>query len=193
MKRLFLTAMIPLFLAGCTGDGMNEMMGIGAVNTSKSTFDNSTVINMTPALLAVNGSTQPTQLGAMWSSALPGKVMLILSRDGMFSSDKFANISGLEVNVGGKVSRFAAPLSTSHKVGTATLGMIPTKSVNAVSIPLSLAKQMTTAPDVRLRVITDAGNEESIFSDAKGAGGGSTAVVPMRKFLAQIDAQRGSK
>ena len=193
MRRLFLTAIIPLSLVGCSGDGMNEMMGIGAVNTSKSTFDNSTIINMTPAFLATNGNTQSTQLGAMWSSALPSKVMLILSRDGMLAGTKFANIHGLEINIGGNVSRFAAPLATAHNIGSANLGMIPTNSSNAVSIPLSLAKQMATAPDVRLRVITDAGNEESIFSDAKGAGGGSTAVVPMRKFIAQIDAQRSSK
>ena len=134
-----------------------------------------------------------TQLGAMWSSAMPQKVMLELSRNGALSSAKFANIGGIEVNIGGRISRFPAQIATAHNVGSPVLGMIPTNSSSAVSIPLSLAKQMTTAPDVRLRVLTDAGAEESVFSDASGAGGGSTAIVPMRKFLAQIESQKSKR
>ena len=183
-------------VAGCATDGMNEAMGIGAVSSAKSTFDNATVVNMTPAMLwSGSGSFNNVQLGARWSSGTPDKTALLLSYEsfGGLTGATFANIQGLDINIGGKIQSFNVTGITDHNVGSVSTGIADTSSTNAVIVPLALLQTMTTTPDVRLRVRTDKGYEDSLFSVEKGVGGGDTAIIPMRKFLVSIETAKAAK
>lgn len=66
--------LISLSLVGCATDGMNAAMGIGAISSSKTTFDNATHVDMTPAFLTDGKGNNRTQLGAKWISTMPDKV-----------------------------------------------------------------------------------------------------------------------
>ena len=189
-----------LSVAGCATDGLNEAMGIGAVSSAKSTFDNATVVSMTPALLADGtmafGSNKSVKMGARWSSSSPDSAALLLFRENFAGLDgpAFVNIQGLDVNVDGKIQSFDVSGITDHNVGSVSAGVAAnTSSQNTVIVPLALLQTMTTAPDVRLRVRTDKGVEDSIFSIEKGVGGGDTAIVSMRKFLASIATAQAAK
>lgn len=189
-----LIMLISLSLVGCATDGMNAAMGIGAISSSKTTFDNATHVDMTPAFLTDGKGNNRTQLGAKWISTMPDKVGLLLSYQSLGGAvgTTFANIRGLDVNVGGKIQSFDVIDMTQHNVGTKPALLTDTSSQNYVLIPLTLLKTMVSTPNVQLRVRLDSGFEDSSFS-TESSMGGETAIVPMRKFLNTIEASRTGK
>lgn len=193
MKMFVCVPALAMVLSGCAMDGMNESMGIGTVSSAKSTFDGATIVQMKPAFLAEGekNAAGNVHLGARWSSATPDKVALLLSYEsfGGLVGKPFANISSLSVNIGGKIQDFPVVGLTQHNTGTPG-ALMDASSTNAVMVPLVLLRQMTQAADVRLRIVTDAGYQDSIFSNPAMAGGAETAIVPMRKFLTQVDAAK---
>ena len=196
-KQLAMLGLVLAVMAGCTTDGMNEAMGIGTVTSSKSTFDGATIVNMAPALLSSGEGNRSgnIHLGARWSSALPDSAALMLSYEswGGLTGKTFANISSASVNIGGNIRSFNVTGLTQHDPGSPGGMIADTSSTNSVIIPLSLLRQMTTAPDVRLRIMTDTGYQDSIFSKERLVGGSETAIVPLRKFLQQVDAAIAAK
>ena len=77
IRKIFFASAIVVAISGCTA--MDKLAGMGVVSQQTSTFDNSTVIDVSPNSLYDPNSTWGTQLqlGAIWSSSQPEQVGLI--------------------------------------------------------------------------------------------------------------------
>lgn len=100
MKRIAFIWIIGLIISGCASmaDVSSKMAGIGTISEEKSTFDNATIISMSPAFLYAEGEWLgvPVKLGARWSSNSPDYVALIMS----YSSNTYGSSSSLYTNFG---------------------------------------------------------------------------------------------
>lgn len=188
-----------LTISGCAGmaDSMNQMVGIGVISTEESTFDGTKTIRVSPNWLYEAKGTfsyNSIKLGAHWSDAEPNYIALDLSYESDTSgySPIYIGITGIEVNIDGKKSKYASNTQTSlDSSGYNTVSRtIYTKSVNSVVIPFTVLEDMVNATDTRLRIHTNKGYEDSRFSIERSSGGQGTALLSLREFLDRVRAER---
>ncbi|MDT8984862.1 hypothetical protein RSW22_00235, partial [Salmonella enterica] len=110
IRNIFFASAIVVAISGCTA--MDKLAGMGVVSQQTSTFDNSTVIDVSPNSLYDPNSTWGTQLqlGAIWSSSQPDQVGLILSYNSNVSngSSAYLGFIGIDINIDGKISSYKA-------------------------------------------------------------------------------------
>jgi hypothetical protein len=194
-KFLFAAAAL-VAISGCTA--MDKMAGLGVVNQHTSTFDNATVIEVSPNSLYDPGSAwgTPLQLGARWSSAAPDSVALVLAYNSNVSSGApaYLGLSDLDINIDGAISSYSAGQSTdlSNSGYNTVSHTIYTSSKNAVVIPYSVLQRMVAAKDCRLRIHTSKGYQDIKFSTEHIPGGKATAIVTIKEFMAKVAAARGN-
>ncbi|WP_218510608.1 hypothetical protein [Variovorax sp. dw_308] len=199
MKRLALAIAALAFLGGCAdmADSVSKVAGLGVVTRERSTFDNATVIAMSPAHLYAEGSWgNAVRLGARWSSASPDSVALILAYESnVASGTAYIGLKSLQINIDGEISSFAvgAPTDLSSSSYNTVSKTIYTSSKNAVVIPYPLLKRMVAAKDTRLRIHTSKGYEDSQFSIERIPGGQGTAILSMKEFTESVDSVRSKK
>ncbi|WP_440053278.1 hypothetical protein ACSLBF_10025 [Pseudoalteromonas sp. T1lg65] len=198
LRKPIITIVSVLLLNGCAAvaDSMSKMAGIGVVTEEVSTFDNAKIVNMSPAFLYAEGSWgNNVKLGARWSSKSPDYVALVLSYSSDVSSSRssYLNLSGLDINIDGKISSYKTGRLTNHEGGdyNNVTRTIYTKSENAVVVPYSILEQMMQAKDCRLRIHTSKGYEDAQFSIERIPGGQGTAILSMREFVANINSKTG--
>jgi hypothetical protein len=184
-------------LTGCAAmtDTMSAAAGMGVVRQEHSTFDNATVITVSPMPLWAKGSWgNAVQLGAHWSSASPDYVALEMSYRSNVNagSNMYTDLSGMDINVDGEITHWqtGAPTQLSSSNYNAVSHTIYTGSNNSVVIPYALLQRMVAAKDCRLRIHTDEGYEDAQFNIERIPGGQATAIHSIRKFMAQVDATR---
>ncbi|MFK2904556.1 hypothetical protein ISP17_11320 [Dyella ginsengisoli] len=178
-------------------DTMSAAAGMGVVSQQHSTFDDSTIITVSPMPLWAKGSWgNAVQLGASWSSASPDRVALVMSYDANATqgSAAFTSLSGMDINIGGEVTQWRSGSSTQLSNGAynTVSQTVYTASSNSIVIPYSMLQRMVTAPDCRLRIHTGEGYEDAQFNIERIPGGQATALVSIKKFVAQVDAMRSS-
>lgn len=199
--RIAAVTLLLAVVAGCATmtAGMSHLAGIGVISTHHETFDDSTTVNLSPAYLYDPASAlgNGIRLGATWSSTHPDLVALVFAYDSNVNvgSAAYANIRAVDINIDGAVSSYSAGVPTTFSSGTynQVTNTIYTHSSNVFVIPLSTLQAMMRARDCRLRVHTNAGEEDAVFSIARIPGGMETAIVPMREFLdkvATVETQR---
>jgi hypothetical protein len=194
-KVLFVAAAV-LAISGCTA--MDKLAGLGVVTQHTSTFDNATVIEVSPNSLYDPGSAwgTPLQLGARWSSAAPNSVALILAYNSNVSGGMpaYLGLTGLDINIDGSISSYAVgqPTDLSSSSYNTVSHTIYTSSKNAVVIPYSVLQRMVTAKNCRLRLHTSKGYQDADFSTEHIPGGKATAKVPIKEFMAKVAAARGN-
>jgi hypothetical protein len=194
-KFLFAAAAL-IAISGCTA--MDKMAGLGVVSQHTSTFDNATVIEVSPNSLYDPGSAwgTPLQLGARWSSAAPDSVALVLAYNSSVSSGApaYLGLSDLGINIDGTISSYSAgqPTDLSSSGYNTVSHTIYTSSKNAVVIPYSVLQRMVAAKDCRLRIHTSKGYQDINFSAEHIPGGKATAIVTIKEFMAKVDAVRGN-
>ncbi len=114
LRKIFFASAILIAISGCTA--MDILAGMVVVSQQTSTFDNSTVIDVSPNSVYDPNSTWGTQLqfGAIWSSAYPEDVGLILSYYSNVSSGNSAylGLTGIDINIDGKISSYKAKQQT---------------------------------------------------------------------------------
>lgn len=195
-KKLLLVVAAVLAISGCAT--MDKMAGMGVVTQKTSTFDNATVIEVSPNSLYDKGSAwgTPLQLGARWSSAAPNSVALILAFNSNVSSagPAYLGLSDLEVNIDGVISSYSAgqPTDLSSSGYNTVSHTIYTSSKNAVVIPYSVLQRMVAAKDCRLRIHTSKGYQDINFSTEHIPGGKATAIVTIKEFMVKVAAVRGN-
>ncbi len=198
MKKVALVWMLALTITGCASmaDISSKIAGIGAISEEKSTFDNATIVSMTPAFLYAEGEWLgvPVKLGARWSSNSPNYVALIMSYSSNTygsSSDLYTNFSGIDLNIDGKITSYKATGLTKHSdSGYNTVSKtIYTESKSSAVIPLNVLKEMLAAKDTRLRINTGDGYMDAQFSIERIPGGQGTAILSMRKFVAKVESK----
>lgn len=191
--RLNVCLVLVVFLAGCAGmaDVASQISGRGVLKEKTSTFDNSHVIEVTPEFLYDPAGSwgNSIRLGARWTDAAPDLVALVLSYESSVSvGNAYAEFRGLDVNIDGYIQNFKVENPSSHsssEYNTVT-STIYTESRNSVVVPYSLFKQMIGPGDVRLRIYTSDGYEDSRFSIERIPGGQGTAVLAFRKLAVRI-------
>ena len=190
-KILFVIAAV-LAISGCTA--MDKMAGLGVIKQHTSTFDNATVIEVSPNSLYDKGSTwgTPLQLGARWTSTAPNSVALILSYKSNISSaaPAYLSLTELGINIDGVISSYSAGQPTNLSSGgyNTVSHTIYTSSKNAVVIPYSVLQHMVDAKDCRLRIHTSKGYQDINFSTEHIPGGKATAIVSIKEFMSSITA-----
>ncbi len=119
--RIALVGLLAFTIAGCASmaDVGSKFAGIGTISKEQSTFDNATIITMSPALLYAEGEWLgvPVRLGARWSSNSPSHVSLIMSYSSNTygsSSGLYTNFSGMDLNIDGKISSYKSSGLTKH-------------------------------------------------------------------------------
>jgi hypothetical protein len=193
-KILFAAALVAI--SGCAA--MDKMAGLGVVSQHTSTFDNATVIEVSPNSLYDPGSTwgTPLQLGARWSSAVPDSVALVMAYNSNVSSGSpaYLNLNHLDINIDGEILSYSAGQSTDlSSSGYNTVSRtIYTSSKNAVVIPYSVLQRMVAANDCRLRIHTSKGYQDVQFSSERIPGGKATAIVTIKEFMVKVVAIRGN-
>lgn len=187
-KRLFILGATILFLFGCA-----ELIGVGKITEEKSTFDNATIVRMSPAFLYAEGKWLgvPVKLGARWTDKakdLVALVMLYSSDTRGAGSNMYMNFLGLDINIDGKILNYKTSTQTMHSDSgyNKVSKTIYTESINHVVVPLDILKAMLDAKDSRLRFHTSDGYIDAQFSVEKIPGGQVTSIVQMRKFIEQV-------
>lgn len=187
-------------LAGCAGmaDTASKIAGLGVVSKQRSTFDDSTIVQVTPTWLYAKGSWgNRVKLGARWSSASPDVAALVLSYDSSTSGagPMYVGLSGIDVNIDGAITSYSANSSTD--LGSSNYNTVSktiyTQSSNAVVIPYSILQSMVSAKDCRLRIHTSKGYEDAEFSIERIPGGQGTAILSIREFIAEVEAAKGQR
>jgi len=197
-KKLFfvVAAAVVVTISGCVA--MDKLAGMGVVTEEVSTFDNATVIEVSPNSLYDPGSTwgTPLQLGARWSSSAPNIVALILAYNSNVSrgSSAYLSLTGLDINIDGKISSYSAnqPTDLSSSEYNTVSNTIYTSSKNAVVIPYSVLERMIAANTCRLRLHTSKGYQDIDFSAQHIPGGKATAIVSIKEFMSKVTAARGN-
>jgi hypothetical protein len=193
--RAPIALLLTLLCTACTGvaDLSTKLGGLGVVSEDISTFDNSITVEVSPNwLYDPNGSWgNSVKLGARWNSQQPNRVYLKLSHASqvMTSEASYLLIQGIDINVEGEIHSFETGNLTnfdSSDYNTVTKD-IYTESSNYVEIPVSLLDKMLSANDVRLRIYTSEGYEDSIFTIERMTGGGATAIISIREFKERIN------
>ena len=176
-------------------DAMSEVANIGVVREEKSTFDGATVVTMSRAFLygeKMMGNS--IGLAARWSNKSPDQVVLIPAHSSSISSggQAYVNISMIEVNIGGEISKFDSRGPTMHDSSSynTVSRTIYTESKGAVVVPWSYLQKMMAAPDCRIRIHTSAGYEDSIFSAERIPGGQGTAKLSLKEFISRAEAAK---
>lgn len=194
-RRLgFAAFLLPLMsVSGCAGlaDGMSRFAGVGVVSQEVAAFDGARVVSVTPSfLLSENGFGSMTKMGAHWTSNDKNNVALILSYSSSISGGAaYINISGMDVNMGGKITKLRAGGTTDHDSAAYNTVMktIYTKSENMVLVPLSFLEEMVASSDCRLRLYTSKGYEDIFFSNDRIPGGQGTARLALKEFLLAVN------
>lgn len=191
-------ALATLGLAGCTTltDTMSAAAGMGVVQQEHSTFDDATIVRVSPMPLWAKGSWgNAVQLGAFWTSKVPDSVALQMSYASNIRSagQPYTSLTGLDINIDGEITQWrpGAPTQLSSSGYNSVTHTIYTASTNDVVIPYALLQRMVAAKDCRLRIHTGEGYEDAQFNLERIPGGQATALVSIRKFMAKVDAVRG--
>lgn len=177
---------------------MDKLAGLGVVSQHTATFDNATVIEVSPNSLYDPGSTwgTPLQLGARWSSAAPDFVALILAynSDAAGGMPAYLGLAGLDINIDGSILSYAAgqPTDLSSSAYNTVSHTIYTSSRNAVVVPYTVLQRMVAAKSCRLRLHTSKGYQDADFSSDHIPGGKATAIVSIKEFMAKVAAARGN-
>lgn len=197
MKRIAVLAVAMGLLVGCAGmaDTMSKAAGLGVVTEERSTFDNATVVSVSPAHLYAEGSWgNMVRLGASWSSVTPDSVALVLAYESNVSGGNpaYMNLNSLQINIDGDVSSYSAePATDLSSSGYNTVSKtIYTSSKNSVVIPYTTLLHMVSAKDCRLRIHTSKGYEDAQFSIERIPGGQPTAILSIKNFIAKIEPLR---
>lgn len=183
-----------LALTGCAGmaDATAKIAGLGVVTQENSTFDNATIVEVSPNwLYDPNGSWgNGVKLGARWTSKAPKFAALILSYSSNTSGSNavYVGLKGIDINIDGDIKSFTSgqPTNLDSSAYNTVSKTIYTESKNAVVVPYSTLEKMVSAKDCRLRIHTSKGYEDAQFSVERIPGGQGTAILSFREFVSSI-------
>ena len=180
MKLLSLTLI--LFLASCTSftDTMDQLSGTGQLSESYQQFNDSTTYEVSPTWLYRGDHHKGAgsiKLGARWNTKIKEYVALVASYDSTVHGGGYLSISSIEVSIDEQVSEFTSAGLTKYDSSNynTVSGTIYTSSTSAIAIPIDYFNLMMSAEDVRIRINTSDGFEDSVFSVSRTESGLKTA------------------
>ncbi|MFA0813414.1 hypothetical protein [Microbulbifer epialgicus] len=200
IRILFVVSMIfSGILSGCVGvvDMASLVGGFGVISEKVSTFDGATIVEVSPQFVHDPRHTwkfNTYKLGARWNSKSPEQVALIMSFTS--SSDNvdfvYTELMGLDINLNGQQYSFVAEnLFDYEREGwNSNLNTAYSEIQSSAIIPLKILKNMATATDCKIRIHSNDGYEDALFSMERRPGGQKLAVLSIREFLANVEKKR---
>lgn len=187
MKAVVLAAL--LAISGCAV--MSKMMGDGVVSSWSNSFDGSTTVQVTPGNLYA-GPDEPIMfgMGALWNSAAPEFVTLVYKYEpNLLTKKNFVNFSMVKISIDGDVTDHEFEGLTDHEIGSynSVTGEHAKASVSKTVVPMAMLRKMVESADVKMRVITQSGAQDILFSSEKGHAGAPAAIVAIREFLGEVE------
>lgn len=167
MRTLLIAAAVAL-LQGCAAGGSPPTSRVSGLDGSRAVA--------VPGHGNACSGVVCTGLGAQWSSAEPGHVLLVV-----YVFNDIRAITGASLSVGGRVYRLT-PLG---QTGFAPYGAATRESRRAFAVPLGLVSELAQANHAWLRVETPGGYLEDPVVDSGREG---KSLGALRRFLLLIDA-----
>lgn len=200
MHRLLKLVFVMWFIAALTGcasmvDSMDKAIGIGQVSVKKEVLDDSTTVKLSPAFLTddiTDYGLNSYKLGARWNSQTPEIIYLQPNYDSQTGGNAYTSFDGITIRINGNARRFDRVGRTnlsSSSYNTVT-NTIYTESSGLVPVPFDTVKDMVNAEDVRLRIHSIDGYEDSVFSATRTTSGQGLARNYFRNFLAEVEKQK---
>lgn len=176
-----------LSLTGCASmtDVMDGASGMGKLSVDQNSFDNETIISLTPDTLynpeASIFNPVSARIGAVWASKAPNFVNLAFQQDGGYV--RFQEVS---FKVDGITKTYNTGLSDLDFDQTKLSGM---KSTAYALIPISDFKNLLSAKTCQLKIEKDSGYELADCTMDRIPGGKKTAILGFREMLTEIENQ----
>jgi len=176
-------------LIGC-GSTLNEMGGIGILETNIDRLDGATEVTITATPMHnFEGDVATTRLGASWESEYPDKVFLRLtSASSVKQSDTYVSFESMEVSISGDI-RTLILNRTLHNSGgyNSVTRDIYTNSSTSVLLDYDYFKLMVTNPTTKIRVNTTNWFEDIDFKKETNGIGADLAKASLKKFITEVD------
>jgi len=174
-----------LSLAGCASmtDMMDGASGLGKFNIDKNSFNDETVISLTPDTLydpeASMFSPVSARIGAVWTSQSPNFINIAFQQDGGYI--RFQEVS---FKVDGETKTYNIGLSDLGFDDTKLSGM---KSTAYALMPIGDFRNLLSANTCQMKIEKDTGYELADCKLDRIPGGKKTAIMGLRKVLDAID------
>lgn len=195
--RLVIAFGLLSMLTACAGmvDSMDKMIGVGQISVEKETLDDSTTVKVTPAFLTDDVSDHGMnsyKLGGRWNSQAPNTIFLEPNFESQVGGNTYTGFDGITVRINGNAQRFdrVGRTNLSSSDYNTVSNTIYTESSGVVPVPLSTVENMLNSDDVRLRIHSSDGYEDSIFSADRADNGQKLARPYFQDFLAEIEKQK---
>lgn len=199
-SRILTTSLITLMLlslSACTStaDMTDQMIGLGSIKTTKETFDGSTTLTASPHRLydpdrsMWDISIDSFFLGARWNSKHKDTVALTIEHRGSTSSKTiYLSIKKIGININGDINSYITGQTTirTNDGYNEVTKTIYTQSRNSIIVPLSVLDDMVSAEDCKIRIYTNKGFQDFVFSVDRIPGGSGAARMSIRKFISAV-------
>lgn len=178
-----------LSLSGCVST-LDNMAGLGQITESNDTFNNSRVVEVSPTWLS--GETDrdfaSSKMGARWNSARPDSLQLIFKFDGSLrDSTTYLTYTDLIVKIDGETRSFRFSTTNHNSTDYNEVSRdIYTESTARVTVPMSFAKAMLEADDVRMRLEYYSTYEDVVFHREVAGTGHILAKAKIKELLTRI-------
>jgi hypothetical protein len=192
MKKIALT-LAALSLTGCASmtDMMDSAAGMGKLSVDSNSFDNSTVISLTPdTLYNPDGgfSSIDTRIGAAWSSDTPSVVSIVLNDKSNSGGGGYTSFSRISIKIGDEIKEYDTGRTNLSNDGyNRVLRTIFTSSTASVTLPIEDFKAILSAKSCQLKISRAEGYEVASCSKDRIPGGKKTAILGFRKMLFEIE------
>ena len=188
MKIVFIIAAVTL-LSGCAVvDGMDSLSGLGNYSVDTNSFDDETIITLTPDTLydpeASMFDPVSARIGGVWTSKAPNFINLAFQEDGGYV--RFD-----------KITFKADGLTKSYDIGLSDLNFDDTRlsgitSTAYAAVPVSELKQFIYADSCRMKIEKDAGYELADCKLDRIPGGKKTAIKGLKKMIKETEKIQGA-
>lgn len=188
MKYAFILAAATV-LSGCAVvDGMDSLAGLGNYSVDTNSFDNETIITLTPDTLydpeASIFDPVYVRIGGVWTSEAPNYINLAFQEDG-----GYVGFSSVTFKADGVTKSFDIGLSDLSFDQPRLSGI---SSTAYTAIPVSDLRQFINADSCRMKIEKSRGY---VLADCKLdriPGGKKTAIKGLRKMIAESEKIQGA-
>lgn len=187
-------------ITACAGmaDSVDTLVGVGQISVTQEALDDSTSVKLAAAWLTddvKDHGLNSYKLGGRWNSQAPGTVFLEIKYESQVGGNAYVSFSGLTIRIDGESQNFDSLGTTDFSSGAYNdlTNTIYTESSGIVPVPLEIVEKMVSASDVRLRLNSSDGYEDSIFSFDRTPSGQKLARPYFQDFLVEIEKHRHDK
>lgn len=185
-KYLFFLTFI--FFIGCTS--INQWAGMGVIKERVDNFDGARIVEVSPNFVSKpgGGSSASFKLGAHWKSTKPDTLTMIVNYAGStrYTSHVYTSFESVSFNVDGEKMHFEIFDNDHTRESYNSISNdISTDSFGYFEMKIDTLKLLLAGEDVRMRVTTTDGYDDSDF-DQRTLFGADMAASSLEQFLSRL-------